>query len=567
MNLKDSRVMVLGGWGLVGMAVCRKILARGPKTMCLLSLREHEAKEGCTILKKEFPQVEYIPLWGDIFVTEDLKDRSRAEVMEDSELRRQFVSDIFERPTEERLSRFFLSRIIAKYKPDVIVDCVNSATGLAYQDIYAAYFRTKTVLESAREKGVHGENCFEETEKFIGTVSLPQLIRHVQVLLDGTRRAGTHTYVKVGTTGTGGMGLNIPYTHSEERPSGQLLSKSSLAGAHSMLLFLMGRTPGCPYIKEIKPAATIAWKEIAYGEVKRRGQPIRMYDCPPEKAEKLEARFSRKKSDAGVALDRNLESVYIDTGENGIFSAGEFFAITASEQMEFVTPEEIAQAVLWEIEGGNSGLDVVAALDSVSMGPTYRAGILRESALKHMAKLEAEHGIDSVAFEILGPPRLSKLLYEAHLLRKTARTFQSVVSQNAGELSQAIEALIRSDAELRARVLSIGIPILLSDGQTLLRGPEVKIPPFSGTDVFDVTPETVDHWTHNGWIDLREANMELWRRRMQTYLERGQNANAEDTSSSYPWERFAANASEEIHPGKMVVHIFIDEEKGDRIKR
>ncbi|MBU1937518.1 short-chain dehydrogenase, partial [bacterium] len=154
-----------------------------------------------------------------------------------------------------------------------------------------------------------------------------------------------------------------------------------------------------------------------------------------------------------------------------------------------------------------------------------------------------------------------------HLLRKTARTFQTVLSQSASELSQITEALIRSDANLRASVLSIGIPILLSDGQTLLRGPEVKIPPYSGTDVFDVTPEAVDHWAHNGWLDLREANMELWRQRVQTYLENGQKANAEDTSSNFPWGRFAADASEEIHPGKMVVHIFIDEEKGDRIKR
>lgn len=26
--------------------------------------------------------------------------------------------------------------------------------------------------------------------------------------------SGTRLYLKVGTTGTGGMGLNIPYTHS-----------------------------------------------------------------------------------------------------------------------------------------------------------------------------------------------------------------------------------------------------------------------------------------------------------------------------------------------------------------
>ena len=51
-------------------------------------------------------------------------------------------------------------------------------------------------------------------------------------------------YLKVGTTGTGGMGLNIPFTHSEDKPSRVLLAKSAMAGAHSMLLFLLGRTAG-----------------------------------------------------------------------------------------------------------------------------------------------------------------------------------------------------------------------------------------------------------------------------------------------------------------------------------
>jgi hypothetical protein len=487
--------------------------------------------------------------------------------MENPGLRRQFVADTFERPTEERLARFFLHRIITKYRPDAIVDCVNSATGLAYQDAYTAYYRVRNALEAARENGKQGGSLVEETEKFLGTVSLPQLIRHVQVLLDATTKTGTHTYVKVGTTGTGGMGLNIPYTHSEERPSGQLLSKSSLAGAHSLLLFLMGRTPGCPYMKEIKPAATIAWKKIGYGEIKRKGRPIPLYDCPPEKAEKLGNDFCRNVKDAGTALNRNLASVYIDTGENGIFSAGEFFTITAAEQMEFVTPEEIAQAVLWELEGGNTGLDIVAALDASAMGPTYRAGILREAALRHMAKLEAEHGIESVAFEILGPPRLSKLLYEAHLLRKSVKTLQAVVAQSPEQLALASENLVKQDRELRAAILSIGIPILLRDGCSLLRAPEVKIPPYAGTDVFRVTPDTVDNWAQNGWIDLRTANMGLWRQRVKDYMERTSQADPQDTSSNFPWDNIISSESEEIHPGKLVAYIFIQEEKGARIKR
>ncbi len=40
MMLRGSRVLVLGGWGLVGMAVCRKILARGPVKLIVQSLRQ-----------------------------------------------------------------------------------------------------------------------------------------------------------------------------------------------------------------------------------------------------------------------------------------------------------------------------------------------------------------------------------------------------------------------------------------------------------------------------------------------------------------------------------------------
>ena len=37
--------------------------------------------------------------------------------------------------------------------------------------------------------------------------------------------------------------------------------------------------------------------------------------------------------------------------------------------MEFITPEEIAKDVEQEILGGNSGSDIVSALDSTVLGP------------------------------------------------------------------------------------------------------------------------------------------------------------------------------------------------------
>ena len=114
----------------------------------------------------------------------------------------------------------------------------------------------------------------QAVEDLLEALYMPRLIRHIQVLYRGMIDAGTRIYFKVGTSGTGGMGLNVPYTHSEEKPSRVLLSKSAVAGAHSMLLFLMARTPGAPITKEIKPAAAIAWKQIGHGPIQRGGEPI-----------------------------------------------------------------------------------------------------------------------------------------------------------------------------------------------------------------------------------------------------------------------------------------------------
>ena len=109
-------------------------------------------------------------------------------------------------------------------------------------------------------------------DSLLDALYMPRLIRHIQVMYRGMVDVRARAYVKVGTTGTGGMGLNIPYTHSEERPSRVLLSKTAMAGAQSMLLFLMARTPGAPITKEIKPAAVIAWKRMGFGPIVRGGK-------------------------------------------------------------------------------------------------------------------------------------------------------------------------------------------------------------------------------------------------------------------------------------------------------
>ena len=559
MDISGKRVLVLGGWGLVGAAVCHRLFADRPAKIIVTSLHENEAREAIEEMEAEAGAIELIPWWGDIFARFDERTRSRGEMLADPDGRRSIIQDILDDLSKELLDRSALYRLLFDHKPHAIVDCINTATAIAYQDVYRTAWDALKALET--DRGVE-----ESVERLIANLSVPQLIRHIQILYAGMLDAGTQMYVKVGTAGSGGMGLNIPYTHSEERPSRVLLSKSSMAGAHTLLLFLAGRTPDGPIIKEVKPTATIAWKEIGSGEVLRHGKPIPLVDCSPENAVSLEGNLNLVENGVAEPTGETLKAPFINTGENGIFSRGEFEAITSLGQMEMITPEEIAEAVVFELKGGNSGHDVVHALDSAVYGPTYRGGYLRNRAVEWLHRLEQESGTDSVAFEMLGPPRLSKLLLEAYLLGRVAGSIRDVIVKNAGELATRLDKIVGEDAELRSRIISIGIPILMADGKRLLRGETIKIPPHKGENQLLISTESIDKWAAAGWVDLRPSNVERWQVRLEYIkketekIDRGNTSSRENFPPDY-WVDF-----ETMPIGKIVAWIFTVEDKGARMK-
>ncbi len=566
MDIRNRRILVLGGWGLVGMAILRRLVQRNPREIIILSLKEREAREACAQIRKEAPGVNFIPEWGNIFVRSALKDLDRDQLLTNPKYRLQLLSDTMEAFDEEILAASFLQQVIGKYKPHIIIDAVNTATALAYQDVYRGYYNLKREMAGAGDRNEYTPQLSAEVQKMMTTLYVPQIIRHIQILHASMVENKTAVYIKIGTTGTGGMGLNIPYTHSEERPSRVLLSKSALAGAHTMLLFLMSRTPGGPICKEIKPAAAIAWKGIQFGEIRKHGNPIALYDCPPEKAETLDKEFNFGGQKKWEALGETLKSVYIDTGENGIFSLPEFETITSAGQMEFVTPEEIAENVIMEIIGDSTGHDIINALDNSIMGPTYRAGYMRHHALEKMQDLEKKHGVESIAFEILGPPRLSKILYEAYILKKVCGELKCILTRGPKQLADQVETLIRRDRHLRSHIISIGIPILMRDGKRLLRGPEVKIPAQLGRLSLTINPKRLNEWADAGWVDLREENMKLWQERITKILHYVDSLPPDDTSSRYHHGIQYWNIQQPMNIGKVTAWIFMNEDKGLRVK-
>ena len=548
MELRDQTIMILGGSGLVGHAVARRTLERRPQAVVIVALTERETSQAAAALAPWAGPTRVVTEHGNVYLPASLAQADRATLTDSAANRRLLIDDVYGDLTEELIGRSFLVQLLTRHRPAAVVDCINTATAFAYQDVYRS-------ARGRHAAAVSGAVDLAAVEKHLLTEPMPQLTRHIQILMEGMRRAGTRAYVKIGTSGTGGMGFNIPYTHSEERPSRTLMTKSAVAGAHTLLLFLLGRTPDAPATLEIKPTAAIGWREIACGPVRRAGQPIPLYDCP--KPLPLAKAFG---DGAGgwVSLGKPLTSAYIDMGENGLFSLEEFGTITALGQMEFITPEEVADHVVLELEGRPTGRDIIGALDGATAGPTYRAGVLREAAMTRLGELTGEHRVSSVAFEMLGPPRLSKLLFEAHLLARLAPSVEHLATLDAEPVSRDAQALVDGDAELRSEMVSVGIPVVCRDGKTMYRGAHVVVPPEAG-DPLAAAPR--------GWVDLRPSNCALWIERAKKIVAQAEARRRGPSGSGSDEEWLGVNPVERIAPWRLATWIFRDEDHGERIKR
>jgi hypothetical protein len=554
--------MVLGGAGLVGTQVCRQIAnSLSPRRIVVASLLEREAREACRRLQKEFGErIGFVPAWGNLFVPTDLAQLSRSAIMENNELRRSLLGFLYG-DFEKAYQNNHLVTMIRHHRPDVIIDCVNTATGLSYQNVFDGATKVMNWLDDEKfdDKGV------VDLETFLLSQSSPQIIRHTRLLHRATTEYQTRAYLKVGTTGTGGMGMNIPYTHSEDKPSKVLLAKTEAAFGHTGLMFLLARTPNAPVVKEIKPAAMIGYRAVRTIAAKDRHGNNHLFE---PKEVPIKKQLELREGQDAYSTAGSLNVAVVDTGENGVFTRGEFAAITALGQMEYITPEEIARVVVREIVGANTGQDVLSAMDGAVLNPSYKAGLLRSVALSDLKDVDESSEFPSIALGRLGPPELSKLLFEAQLLKESFGSLSNVIRD--GEKNRTAEQLSKSLADqlasskVRSIAPSIGIPILMADGKTLIRGPRINVPEQKGhkTTVSINTPNKVDQWADKGWIDLRAQNMTRWLDRVQKMV--AARIELRDVGSAAASTRSYLPTSFEI--GEVVAWIFNNEMGGYRVK-
>ncbi len=582
-------VSVLGGAGLVGYQVCRSLLKAGVTgRISVVSLYRAEVDRAVSELRAEFPKAEVIGRYGNVFARGRLADLAAPEAppvndRKDPARRRKLLADIYESFDDAR-EHSALIALLRDLKPAAVVDCINTATAISYQDVPTA---AKQLLADLGLRGTAGhatpKQLEEDLQGLLASIEIPQLVLHVRLLHAALAEAKTEVYLKVGTTGTGGMGLNIPYTHGEDKPSPTLMAKTAVAFAHTGLLFLAARTADGPVYKELKPAAMIGYKSVAVHEVPgyvwekngdrfaRRHAPARpLFEArratldEPLDTRPDASRFPQRRSSTGQP--RTLRLACVNTGENGWFAHGEFEAITALHQMEMITPEEIAEVAVQELLGRSTGRDVLSALDASILAPTYRGGLLRQAALDRLQQIDREGAVPSVALGDLGPPQLSKYLFELYLMREAWPTVaEAVASLHAPDAGKRLAATLDERPDLRDAIVSVGIPVLLPDGKTILRGPEVKIPGYDpAVAPRKATAAEIDAYAQKGWMDLRAASLLRWADRLRRVVDSYRLA-ASGASEAISRESYGR---EDFRIGEIVAWVFANEPEvlGYRIK-
>ncbi|MHC4954389.1 MAG: hypothetical protein ACYTGZ_10915 [Planctomycetota bacterium] len=582
-----SSVLVLGGAGLVGFQVCRRLLRENlTGRIMIASLGRGEVRRAVDELLKEYPEADVVGRYGDVFARGAL-----AESAEDVEIPRRdhraLLADIYE-DFDQAKRESALCKLVADERPAAVVDCINTATAISYQDV------PTTAKQLMADFGLRGSDetddrarLQKDVESLLVSIEIPQLILHVRLLQAALSEAGSEIYLKVGTMGTGGMGLNIPYTHGEDKPSPTLMAKNAVAFAHTGLLTLAARTEGGAVFKELKPAAMIGYRDVL------------VRDVPGHVWERREDRFVRRKVKQrplyGARLvslaepldttpdpapyevrrdregnERTIRLACVNTGENGNFAHGEFEAITALDQMEIITPEEIARATVMELKGQSTGHDMIAAIDGAIMGPTYKGGLIRQVALDRIAALESESdhsdSVPSIAIGDLGPPQLSKYLFELYLVRDVYGSLEDAAENlTDAHAGQRLAERLEERPELCDLITSVGIPILLPDALTILRGPEVKIPGYDPSlDPHVLSAAKIDAYARKGWVDLRPEHLAQWAVRIGKILasRRGGSAGASDAMSHETYGR------DDFRIGEVVAWVFANDPdfQGFRIK-
>lgn len=251
-----------------------------------------------------------------------------------------------------------LRALMRRWAPDLIINAVNVAT-LFSQQGHAGY-----------------DHLIRFSAELFGALA---------------ERPGPVTYLQIGTTGSGGLGFDIPFTHGGPIEDMPIVHKAAFAGMMSQLLVMIARSfpPGRVRVLEVKPGLAI----FATDRVQTQ-------------------------------TFEGMDIITVDGGESGVYTRDELALLT--RYMGFTTVDRIADRVLAVLEGRAaegppSGHDVTRAIDSAIVGEDAEDRRVRDEVLADLAQKSV--GRPTLpATGNLGPPTITlNLTLAASLLTGPGR--------------------------------------------------------------------------------------------------------------------------------------------------
>lgn len=271
-----------------------------------------------------------------------------------------------------------MMELLHEFHPDVLINTVNVATLLSHDP-------------------QHG---YPRLIKFY--VEMYNAITHL--------RAPLH-YVQIGTTGSGGLGFNLPFTHGDKMDELPIIHKAAFAGVTTSLLTMLSRSfDGEVQVSEVKPGLAIFSDHVTAREY------------------------------AGARL------LAADGGESGFYTYNELALLTAT--MGFTTADAIAKKVIAVLHGKRSvrrvnSFDVIEAINTTIIAPVNADERRKAHLIKILKQEQGETYI--IATGNLGPPSITRdLILGYALIKKTP------VAIDAGFWES-----IQADASIRATLAYI----------------------------------------------------------------------------------------------------------------
>ncbi len=478
--MKHKTILFIGT-GQIGKAILNKMLLSNPQKIIIHNLTEEESIFICNKFKKKYPNIEFIPSYGNIFMPYSLKDLSNRNLYDKSE---DIINYFYSEISQSIFEKSTIVTLIKKYEPSLIVDAINTATvlGNAYNPEY-------------NFKCYHEDSSSCSTKLMVDDYTT-KIINFVYSLKYGIETYNVEKYVKVSTTGLGGMGINMPYTHGDNPKinlSSALMGKIAASGVLHQLLWNLEHTMG-NNVSLIIPATFVGYDSV-------KSEPIEtdkglLFKRTVPKSYKITDTKKIKYND--TITDEYLKFPVVRAGENHVYSKMELNVLTAIGQMEGITKEEVANKVIDCIQGKSSN-DILLALNNAMLKPTYLGREMIYDINNKFNNIKYSYGIATGNLGVT----LSKKLYELYLIKDAYPTVTKLKSENIDNIVKEVNTKI-TDSMIE-EIITLGIP-LLDYNNNFYIGDYSLVPNVNEDN--NLSKENIEKWSKIGWVDLRKDNIQ-----------------------------------------------------------